>query len=115
MFKLEQDPTFEANVPIRMPGGARKVVRVTFNYLDQDAYQAAFDETRGKPLAAFVGKLVTDWKTEPGNDPAAGPWEAMSEPFSQDALEKMQKKTLFALRAMSDAYHREALDLPGKT
>jgi len=114
MFKLEQEPTFEANVPIRMPGGSRKVVRVTYNYLDQPAYQSALEETRGKPLKEFVGKLLCDWKTEPGDDPETGPWEAMSEPFSADALDKMQNKALFALRAMADAYLREALDLPGK-
>lgn len=107
MFKLEAEPTFEANVKIRMPGGTLRVVRVEFNLLDQEGYEKVVDETRGEKLCMFVARLVKGWRTEPGKDAQGVEWEAMAEAFSTTALETLQKRGLFVLRAMFDTYLHE--------
>lgn len=114
MFKLEAEPTFEANVKIRMPGGALRVVRVEYNLLDQEGYEQAMSDSRSEKLCVFLGRLVKGWRTEPGKDAQGVEWEAMSEAFSTSALETLQKKGLFVLRAMLDTYLHEVYGQPLK-
>lgn len=110
MFKLDLEPTFEATVKIPQPGGGRVAVRVTFNYLDAEAYRETFEAHRALPAVQWVGKLVAGWETSDREEQ----WEGMPMPYSQGALEALAKKQPRAIGALIDAYQHEVLGLPLK-
>lgn len=110
MFKLDLEPTFDATVKIPQPGGGRVAVRVTFNYLDGEAYRDTFEAHRNQPAVQWVGKLVAGWETEDCEEQ----WEGMPMPYSQAALETLVKKQPRALSALIDTYQHEVLGLPLK-
>lgn len=111
MFKLQPDPTFVANVRLRQPGGVVRTLRVTFRYLDQDAYTAAFEATRDKMAEEFVARLVANWDTADGPN---GEWEGIELPYSPAALTELRRAQPAAMRAFIDTYHHEVLGLPLK-
>lgn len=113
MFQLDLDPTFESTVPIQRPGGAIHKIRVTFHYLDQDAYNAAVLETKDKPngAVALMQRLVAGWEER---DHPQGDWQGMPMPFSPDALAALGKRQPRALQALLAVYLNESLGLPTK-
>lgn len=104
MFDFEVAPTFEATVRIVRAGGRADDVRVTFNYLVGEPYQALVEETRALPAAQFLGRLIAGWETRA--DPA-GRWVGMPEAYSPAALEKLLRLQPRAGRCLMAAYNHE--------
>lgn len=109
MFKVEQDPTFEATVVLDLPGGRSTPIRVTYHYLVGDAYQGHFERTRNSPAHEFLGGLVADWATE--DDPKKR-WEGMPMKYSPEALENLLKAVPRVAKALTAHYNHEVLGFP---
>lgn len=104
MFVVEQDATFEARVPVVRAGGKVQVICLEFNYFDQDGYGALTKEVASQPLPVLVGRLVRAWKEKDGDG-----YVGMPMPFSQEALEKVQKAQPRFCRCVLDTYLREVV------
>lgn len=109
MFEFDVAPTFEATVRIDRAGGQADNVRVTFNYVVGEDYQAILEETRTQPAAVFLSRLIADWATTP--DPA-GAWVGMPKPYSQEVLAELLKRQPRASRCLMAAFNHEVLGVP---
>lgn len=104
MFVVDQDPKFEALVPVVSAGGKVQVIKAEYHYLDQEGYAALTKEMVNQPLAKLVGRLLVSWKEADGEG-----YVGMPMPCSQPALDELAKKQPRFCRCVLDTYLREVV------
>lgn len=103
MFKLDPNPDFWADVPLRLPGGEEASFKAKFRLIPPAEYDDAIART-GTPGAegvaardALLERIFVDWQDVV--DPATG--EPV--PFSRDRLAALVQHGWFA-RPLFDTY-----------
>lgn len=102
-FKFNAPATFPALAFLGTPGAPTTKVRVTFNYKTPQEYDALL-RAKGKSPAAMMAELIAGWETE---DAADGSYEGMEQPFSLEALQKLERERPRVLNDLLRAYTYE--------
>lgn len=90
-FKLKADPTFEAAVPIPIPGSDPKKVKFTFKHRTKDELKEFVTEERSD--IDVVMNIAVGWELEP--------------PFTRENVELLLQNYHGAATAISLTYMRE--------
>ena len=104
MFKLEIDPTFDANVEIRKPGGGSQTIRVTYRYMPKSAYNDLFKEKGQESAIVLAQDIVVGWEEK---DDKQGRYQGMPMPFSAEAMEQLDDAQPRAMSAIIATYVSE--------